>query len=270
VDKIGENEKFLRASKVFQKLGEGKKKRRLLKEAQIKDGRLTKLTANYFQRQEESKKIIQNRLKSIEEVNFDRPEGMSDEEYTRKIVEMEAEKSGILPASPRINIKPTGKVDPDFFNQKSISNKTTSTGNLNPPYKNVLSTETNTEEKAYLTPLLIISIAVFVGILVIATNWEALEISLMADVYAILFLSVILGIVIFIGIFLLIDREDRREEGTFEERRMNPDLNCSDFNLHKIRLCEFKRSKYMWKMYYMGSKGGIYTLSANGTRNYKY
>ena len=40
---------------------------------------------------------------------------MSDEEYTRKIVEMEAEKSGISPASPRLNIEPTGKVDPGFY-----------------------------------------------------------------------------------------------------------------------------------------------------------
>jgi hypothetical protein len=40
MDNIGENEKLLRASKDFQKLDEGKKKRRLLREAQIKDGTL--------------------------------------------------------------------------------------------------------------------------------------------------------------------------------------------------------------------------------------
>ena len=95
MDKIGENEKFLRASKDFQKLGEGKRKRRLLKEAQIKDGRLTELTANYFQRQEERNKNIQNKLNSIEEVNFDRPVGMSDEEYTRELVKYQAETDGI-------------------------------------------------------------------------------------------------------------------------------------------------------------------------------
>ena len=44
---------------------------------------------------------------------------MSDEEYTRKIVEMEAEKSGILPASPRINAKPTGRVSADFYTPRS-------------------------------------------------------------------------------------------------------------------------------------------------------
>tara|TARA_S200000501_G_scaffold66148_1_gene57315 strand:+ start:82 stop:558 length:477 start_codon:yes stop_codon:yes gene_type:complete len=115
MDNIGKNEALLRSSKDFQKLGEGKKRRRLLREAQIKDGRVTVLTANYFQREEERKKSIEKRLNSIEKVSFVRPEGMSDEEYTRKLVEMEAEKSGILPASPKLNIEPTGKVDPSFY-----------------------------------------------------------------------------------------------------------------------------------------------------------
>ncbi len=115
MDDIGENEALLRSSRDFQKLGEGKKRRRLLKEAQIKDGRVTVLTANYFQREEERRKSAEKRLNSIEPVNFVRPEGMSDEEYTRKIVEMEAEKSGISPASPRLNIEPTGKIALGFY-----------------------------------------------------------------------------------------------------------------------------------------------------------
>ena len=74
---------------------EEKKRRKLIK-AQIKDGT-----------------YVDPNLKS--NVDFIRPEGMSDEEYTRKIVEMEAEKSGISPASPRLNIEPTGKIDPGFY-----------------------------------------------------------------------------------------------------------------------------------------------------------
>ena len=54
------NESLLKSSKEFQKLGEGKKRRRLLRQAQIKDGRVTSLTANYFQREEERKKILKN------------------------------------------------------------------------------------------------------------------------------------------------------------------------------------------------------------------
>ena len=132
MDDIGENEALLRSSRDFQKLGEGKKRRRLLKEAQIKDGRVTVLTANYFQREEERRKSAEKRLNSIEPVNFVRPEGMSDEEYTRKLVEMEAEKSGILPASPRLNIKPTGKIDPDFYKPR-VNNYPTSVKNTKKP-----------------------------------------------------------------------------------------------------------------------------------------
>ena len=63
MDDIGENEALLRSSRDFQKLGEGKKRRRLLKEAQIKDGRVTVLTANYFQREEERRKSAEKKVK---------------------------------------------------------------------------------------------------------------------------------------------------------------------------------------------------------------
>ena len=36
------------------------------------------------------------------------------------------------------------------------------------------------------------------------------------------------------------------------------------------RLRTFGASMYKGQMLYLGEKGGIYTLSANGTRNYKY
>ena len=64
--------------------------------------------------------------------------------------------------------------------------------------------------------------------------------------------------------------EKMREEGTLEERRVNPDLNTNDPNLHRIRLTQFQRSKYNWTMYYMGKKGGIYTVSYNGNKVYKH
>ena len=47
-DDFGVNEKILRTSEHFQKLGDSQEKKRLLKEAQIKDGRLTYLTSDYF------------------------------------------------------------------------------------------------------------------------------------------------------------------------------------------------------------------------------
>lgn len=263
MDKIGENEKFLRASKDFQKLGEGKRKRRLLKEAQIKDGRLTELTANYFQRQEERNKNIQNKLNSIEEVNFDRPVGMSDEEYTRKIVEMEAKKSGILPPSPRLNIKPTGKVDPNFYKIKPITSASYSE-NIPSRINRTPNLIRDNEEKSYATPLLILGFSLLFGILLIA-NWEYLELEEFFYIYFVVFL-LIFGI-----IFIIYDlNEKAREEGSLEERKTNPDLNTNDPNLHSFRLSQFQRSKYNWTTYYMGKKGGIYTVSYKGNKVYKH
>ena len=56
---IGENEALLRSSKEFQKLGEGKKRRRLLRESRIKDGTLS-LTPEQIKKQEKSKEIKEN------------------------------------------------------------------------------------------------------------------------------------------------------------------------------------------------------------------
>ena len=114
---IGENEKLLRASKDFQKLGEGKKRRRLLKEAQRKDGTYIAVkTPKQIEEERIREEEIRERLIELEKVtHFERPEGMSDEEYTRKIVEMEAEICGIAPASPRINGPITGQISRDFY-----------------------------------------------------------------------------------------------------------------------------------------------------------
>ena len=40
--------------------------------------------------------------------------------------------------------------------------------------------------------------------------------------------------------------------------------------LHWERLSKFGASMYKGQMFYLGAKGGIYTLSSNGTRSYKY
>ena len=62
-------------------------------------------------------------------------------------------------------------------------------------------------------------------------------------------------------------------EREFIKKRNNPELDLfleQDFELHMKRLKLYSRSKWRGEMYYMGKKGGIYTLSTNGTRNYKY
>ena len=76
-------------------------------------------------------------------------------------------------------------------------------------------------------------------------------------------------------------QEERRKKElafikeTLDKCRKNPDINLAIYNdeawqVHMDRLNNFGRSKYSGEMYYKGQRGGIYTLSANGTRNYKY
>ena len=61
-----------------------------------------------------------------------------------------------------------------------------------------------------------------------------------------------------------------------KEAEEDPDKNIWDNNyfdmrkVHIARLEKFGRSKFNGETYYIGSRGGIYTISANGTRNYKY
>ena len=102
IDNIGKNEKLLRASKDFQKLDEGKKKRRLLREAQIKDGTL-RFTPEQIQKIKDSReikeKVIQEKFehryptKLSRERRFQylekyipREEGISDEEYVKELI----------------------------------------------------------------------------------------------------------------------------------------------------------------------------------------
>ena len=83
MDNIGKNEKLLRSSKDFQKLGEGKKRRRLLKEAQRKDGtylgpKSKPWTPERIEQERIAEEKRRERLIEIERGSyFERPEGMS-------------------------------------------------------------------------------------------------------------------------------------------------------------------------------------------------
>ena len=69
IDNIGKNEELLRASKDFQKLGEGKKRRRLLKEAQRKDGTLKALNQNLGHLKELKKRELQKKREEKDYLN---------------------------------------------------------------------------------------------------------------------------------------------------------------------------------------------------------
>ena len=58
-----------------------------------------------------------------------------------------------------------------------------------------------------------------------------------------------------------------------EKASKNPFVNLKDvesFRLHLDRLERYGHSVWCGETEYMGEKGGIYTLSANGNRRYKY
>ena len=61
-----------------------------------------------------------------------------------------------------------------------------------------------------------------------------------------------------------------RNEGTLEEMEANPKLNTQIWELHFKRLQEHGRSKYRGRWEHMGPRGGIYTITASGNRNFKY
>ena len=87
--------------------------------------------------------------------------------------------------------------------------------------------------------------------------------------------AILIGIAVPFGYFLIlalgtiIFDKKHIEEGTLEERNLNPELNTANLDLHKMRLSKFQKSKYYSTMYYMGKKGGIYTVSYNGNKVYK-
>ena len=61
-----------------------------------------------------------------------------------------------------------------------------------------------------------------------------------------------------------------KDGGTEEEMRADPELNTNNLDLHFDRLNKFGRSKYRGEFEFMGPRGGIYTITASGNRNYRY
>ena len=59
-------------------------------------------------------------------------------------------------------------------------------------------------------------------------------------------------------------------QGKPSERANNPELSTNNKELHLSRLKKFGKSKYRGQMYFLGKRGGIYTVSPSGTRTYRY
>ncbi len=56
------------------------------------------------------------------------------------------------------------------------------------------------------------------------------------------------------------------EEGTYQQRKENPELNTKSFDLHERRLKKFSKSKYKNRMFYIGSDGTCYYYSSTGRK----
>ena len=72
---------------------------------------------------------------------------------------------------------------------------------------------------------------------------------------------------------LMEERKIKEKKSYIKKVKKDPLINISSdeyFEVHMQRLQKYGKSQYQGMTYYMGSKGGIYTLSASGSRNYKY
>ena len=72
---------------------------------------------------------------------------------------------------------------------------------------------------------------------------------------------------------LMEEKKIELKKAYIKKLKKDPLINISSdeyFEVHMQRLQKYGKSQYQGMTYYMGSKGGIYTLSASGSRNYKY
>ena len=60
-----------------------------------------------------------------------------------------------------------------------------------------------------------------------------------------------------------------QDQGTYTEMLLDPDLNTENPDLHWRRLKRYGRSRHGGEMVFMGPRGGIYTITASGNRNYR-
>ena len=74
---------------------------------------------------------------------------------------------------------------------------------------------------------------------------------------------------------IMLEKEARMKKAYIKKLKLNPHINIDKhgddfFRVHMDRLDTWGTSEYFGITYYKGKRGGIYTISANGTRNYKY
>ena len=79
-------------------------------------------------------------------------------------------------------------------------------------------------------------------------------------------MNALIVILVFAIIWLIKKFTWNVEEGTFEERKCNPEFNTKNFDLHEERLKQFSKSKYKNRMFYIGTDGTCYYYSSTGRK----
>ena len=79
-------------------------------------------------------------------------------------------------------------------------------------------------------------------------------------------MNLLFFIILFALIWLIKKFAWNVEEGTYEQRKRNPELNTKIFELHEKRLYKFSKSKYQNRMFYIGTNGSCYYYSATGRK----
>lgn len=65
------------------------------------------------------------------------------------------------------------------------------------------------------------------------------------------------------------EEEARRREQRRQALLRDPDRDTGDFNIHWSRLKSYGHSRYRGEYEFMGPRGGIYTVTSSGNRNYR-
>ena len=83
-------------------------------------------------------------------------------------------------------------------------------------------------------------------------------------------LSLLVALILFVIWLMSLASQaaQRAPDGTFEEREKNPNLSTNDWEQHQRRLNKFSTSIYRRTTFYVGPKGGVYYLTARGTKVY--
>jgi len=79
-------------------------------------------------------------------------------------------------------------------------------------------------------------------------------------------MNVLILVLFFVSIWVIKKFAWNIEEGSYEQREWNPELNTKNYDIHERRLKKFSKSKYKNRMFYLRADGTCYYYSATGRK----